>query len=314
MNDRIILELSKLAEKEKFHHQFKFKAYLKAIQSLKNFPDPISTIQQVANLPGIGKGIQEKIQEILETGQLTLSPPPLDPKQELLQQLLQIYGVGEKKAKELIDSHKIQSLLELRDRTELLNEKQQIGLKYYDHLLERIPHQEMLVHEKFIRGAWSGDIYGQDLVFDFEIVGSFRRRAKTSGDIDILVTFDSSQNLLPRLIFILRRQKYILETLAEGSKKFMGICKLPYLTPRRIDIIWTAPEEYPFALFYFTGSDQYNRRVREVAHRQGWKLNERGIIPMTVETRELTLPDFRTERDITDFLGLPFVPPENRMS
>ena len=49
----------------------------------------------------------------------------------------------------------------------------------------------------------------------------------------------------------------------------MGICRLPNQTPRRIDIIWCSREEYPFALFYFTGSDKYNRRVREIAHKKG---------------------------------------------
>lgn len=308
MNELIIQELQKLADKEKTH-PFKYKAYCKAISTLSTFPSQIISADQVSDLPGIGKGIQEKIALILENGQLTITP---DPRQEIFSALLNIYGVGEKKANELIDKHHVLSLADLKKNPALLNEKQRLGLKYYSQLLERIPHQEMVLHQKFIRNIWENDPHSEKLTYTFEIVGSFRRKCPTSGDIDILITFDPSQNILPRLVFTLRRNNYIIETLAEGPKKFMGICRLPRLTPRRIDIIWTPPDEYPFALFYFTGNDKYNRAVRDHAKRLGYRLNEKSLEPITPDAKKTPLPIFQTEKDITDFLQLPYLSPEQR--
>ena len=227
--------------------------------------------------------------------------------------LTNIYGVGEKKASELIEKHNITDLLTLKSRQdELLNDKQKIGLKYYNYLLERIPQAEMAVHHKLIKGIWDNDATSRPYNFTFELVGSYRRKAATSGDIDILITFDESLNLMSRLVYTLRKNNYIIETLAEGVKKFMGIARIPNHTPRRIDIIWCSREEYPFALFYFTGSDKYNRMVREHAHKMGYRLNEKNLIPITNHTRNMDIPIFESEKDITDFLKLPYLEPTER--
>lgn len=305
MNEKIIYNLSLLADKEK-SHPFKHKAYKNAITSLENYTSEITSSSQISHLPGIGKGIQEKIDQILNN---TFEPP--NQENDTLKMFTNIYGVGEKKAKELIEKHSILDLLTLKSKqNEVLNDKQRIGLKYYNHLLQRIPHTEMLLHNKFINTIWMNDSHCNTFKFKYEMVGSYRRKEMTSGDIDILITFEESLNLMSRLVYVLRRNNYVIETLAEGPKKFMGICRLPNQTPRRIDIIWCSREEYPFALFYFTGSDKYNRRVREIAHKKGLKLNEKNIQYIMGEKKEL--PDFLTERDITDFLGLPYLEPQDR--
>lgn len=309
MNNKIIDNLKLLSEKEKSNY-FKHRAYEKAIEQLLQYPDEIKSIEDVENIPGIGKGIKEKIQQILND---TFKKPAINIKNEIFEQLKKIYGVGEKKALDLIENHNIKELSDLKQReAELLNEKQRIGLKYYGYLLERISQKEMMLHDKLISGIWKNDPHCNNFKFTYEIVGSYRRKEQTSGDIDILITFDESLNLLPRLIYTLRRNNYVIETLAEGSKKFMGIARIPNHTPRRIDIMWTSSDEYPFALFYFTGSDRYNRSVREIANKRGYRLNERMLIPITNLTKSQPLPEIRSERDITDFLGLPYLEPQER--
>jgi len=310
MNTTIISELSKLASKEQHSNNFKYRAYKNAINSLSQFPTPITNSSQVANLKGIGKGILQKIDEILEYGQLQ-NQPTLPQNQEILQILTNIYGIGYKKAITLINDHKITNLQTLKDKQEeLLNEKQKIGLKYYYPLLQRIPKQEMDLHKKYITNIWENDLSDIPQEFTFEIVGSYRRNASDSGDIDILVTFDPKNNLLPKLIKELKKANYIIETLAEGNKKFMGICRLPTLTPRRIDIMAFSPKEYPFGLLYFTGSDKYNRNMREHANRLGYKLNEKCIIPIINKTEKI--PEFTSEEEIVAFLKLPYIHPHNR--
>lgn len=310
MNQKIIEELSKLADKEKLSNNFKYRAYKNAITSLKEYPETITSSSQLSTLKGFGKGILQKIDEIITFGELQ-NQPTLTPKQELIQTLTNVYGIGDKKALDLIDNHNIQSLQQLKEKqNELLNDKQKIGLKYYNHLLKRIPRQEMDLHKKFIYNIWMDDLNNIPKEFKFEIVGSYRRNAESSGDIDILITFEPHLQLLPQLINILKSNNYIIESLAEGTKKFMGICKLPLLTPRRIDIIWTSPKEYPFGLLYFTGCDKYNRNMREHAHKLKLKLNEKEII--SISSPPIHIPPLNTEEEICSFLNLPYIPPHLR--
>jgi len=306
-NSKIIKNLGLLAEKEK-NHPFKLKAYKNAIREIEKLDFEIMDEEDISGIPGIGKGIKEKINLILEDK--FIAP---DAEKDILGMFQNIYGVGEKKAKELIDIHKVSNLLDLKARQdELLNDKQKIGLKYYDPLLERIPHGEMILHHKFIKGIWNNDHQCKGFRFVFEIVGSYRRGELSSGDIDVLITFDESLNLMSRLVYTLRKNNYVIETLAEGPKKFMGICRLPGQTPRRIDIIWCSREEYPFALFYFTGSERYNRMVREWANKKGYRLNEKKLVPITESTGMVKMPIFEKEKDITDFLGLEYLEPCKR--
>ena len=306
MNEKIIINLSLLADKEK-KHPFKYKAYVNAINIIKEMPEIIN-IEQLDNIAGIGKGIKEKINLILKDE--FVAP---ETEKDIVTIFTNIYGIGEKKAQELVNEHKVFDLLTLKTRQdELLNDKQKIGLKYYYPLLERIPHNEMILHHKFIKNIWNNDYHCNGFKFKFEIVGSYRRKEVSSGDIDVLITFEESLNLMSRLIYTLRRNNYIIETLAEGPKKFMGICRLPNQTPRRIDIIWCSREEYPFALFYFTGSESYNRYVREWAHKKGFKLNEKRLVPIVNATQNVKMPYFETEKDIVDFLGLEYLEPHLR--
>ena len=200
MNQTIINELSKLATKEQYNNNFKYRAYKNAIQSLSTFPNPITNSSQVSHLKGIGKSICQKIDEIIQHGQLQ-NQPTLSTNQEIIQILTNIYGIGYKKAQQLVETHHITNLQELQSQQNLLlNEKQRIGLKYYHALLQRIPKQEMELHNKLIKKIWHNDLNNIPKEFTFEIVGSFRRNEPSSGDIDILITYNPTNSLLPLLI------------------------------------------------------------------------------------------------------------------
>ena len=171
-----ILRIRDLQSGEKFSAL----AYTKAIRELKKL-ESIKTVSDVENIAGVGKKIKEKVKEILETGELKAAEKA---KEELsidvYQDLLKIQGVGPVKAKDLIEKHKIKSIEELRSKPELLNDVQIMGLKYYEDSLERIPRDEMMEHEKKIMEKIQ-------LPFQATIVGSYRRGAESSGDIDVLI-------------------------------------------------------------------------------------------------------------------------------
>ena len=109
------------------------------------------------------------------------------------------------------------------------------------------------------------------------------------------------------------QQGYLVCTLAHGSKKFMGMGLLQgYKTNRRIDIMYTKPQEYPFAIMYFTGSSEFNQRMRSEVLEKGLSLNEYSL--KDANTKQPVKHIFHTEKDIFDYLQYEYVEPWDRIN
>ena len=80
---------------------------------------------------------------------------------------------------------------------------------------------------------------------------------------------------------------------------------------RRIDFMLTQEHEYPFALLYFTGSGPFNVAMRNFALSKGYSLSEYGLKDAN---GKFVGDAFRTEEDIFEFLGLKYIPPEQRIN
>lgn len=310
-NDIIIENLEILYDHEIISgNNFKATAYKKIITNIKDTDIKIKTIDDVKSIDGIGKSILEKIKELIETCKLTVVEELLkDPKYILGKQLLHIYGIGPAKIKELINSISSIEDLKLEKNKHLLNDKQQIGLKYYDDLLLRIPKVEANKHNILIKNT----LKKLNKNLEFEMVGSFRRKLKTTGDIDILIKYDPTFNLK---IFIdtLISEGYILETLANGKNKFMGICKLNDKLPaRRLDILVSNEDNYYFALLYFTGSYKFNIYMRNIALEKGLSLSEYGFKDNKTKKILDTTSIIKNEKDIFDYLKIDYLEPEKRL-
>jgi DNA polymerase/3'-5' exonuclease PolX len=316
--DIIIRELNEMRKKAVADRAtFKSVAYSKAIKSIKeHFKDrDIISVHDVTGVPNIGTKIRLKIKEILETGYLEAAERVRhDPKIILINQITDIYGIGPSKAKTLVENRRVTSIDDLRTRQdELLNSKQIIGLRYQDDISRRIPRREIDKHNIFLQKI----IRDIDRRATITIVGSYLRNHPDSGDIDILITHpDNDINVYRRFISRLGEVGYITELLAYGDKKFMGLAKLSgHKYHRRIDVLYTPIEEYPFALLYFTGSGRFNTTVRKIATEYGYRLSEHGIRHIDPDTRKPVTPVdmiFRTEHDIFDFLNIAYLPPELR--
>ena len=316
-----------VAEKE----TFKARAYKKAIDGLKTV-ESIRSLDDVSAVPGIGEKIREKIVEILSTGELA-SAKRAAASHAVHDELMAVYGIGPAKAAELIAAG-IGGIADLRAASAadpgLLNDKQKIGLKYYEDLLKRIPRSEMLEHQAMLaellpeeveRGRAKLDPLSAagspaaDATTSFEIVGSFRREAETSGDIDVLIRVAEGQNgkkLLRDYVTMMAGFGYLVETLALGDKKFMGICQLPGEPARRLDILMTPAAEYPYAILYFTGSDVFNIAVRQWALDRGYTLNEHTLAAIREGVKPV--PPMTSERDILRFLRISYVAPRDRVA
>ena len=150
-----------------------------------------------------------------------------------------------------------------------------------------------------------------------DIVGSFRREAVTSGDIDVLIRIPKNASKkeikenLARYVKSLKDNNYIEEILALGEHKCMAISRIPGGKARRLDLLMTPDEEYAYAILYFTGSDRFNVAFRQHALETGYTLNEHTLKPIREGVRPI--PYMKTEQDIFKFLRLRYVEPSQRV-
>jgi len=307
-NQAIINQLKILQEYEKINkNPFKVNAYDKVIDGIEMYEKDIESAEDLKNIKGVGKKIEDKIIEFLTTGKMHAVENALkDEKYILGKKLLNIYGIGPAKVEELLE--KIQSFDQLRldENKALLNEKQKIGLKYYDDLEKRIPYSEGKKHYKIIEKT----IGNHEITFD--MVGSYRRKNKDMGDIDILIK-DHPQFNLKEFVNVLTVSGYILETLASGKNKFMGICRIADDLPaRRIDVLVTDPKTYHFALLYFTGSYTFNIYMRRIALQKGLSLSEYGFKDTKTNKLIDTSSVIQSEEDVFKYLDIPYVAPDKR--
>ena len=310
MNTQIIDNLRILADYERINKEpFKVRAYEKVIDSIELYDKKIETIEDIKALKGVGKKIEDKIVEFIATGNVAEVENVIkDPKYILGIKLKGIYGVGPAKITELMT--KIKDFEELREHPELLellNDKQRIGLKYYDQMNLRIPMAEGKQHYKSVKNMLDASI-------EFEFVGSFRRKNKDMGDIDILIKNKDGGGgiVLKDIIKRFVDEKYVIEKLALGNNKFMGLCKLsPELPARRIDILLADPSHYYFALLYFTGSYNFNIYMRKVALSKGLSLSEYGFKDSKGNLMDTT-DTIHSEEDIFAYLDIPYTAPHKR--
>lgn len=305
MNTQIIDNLRILADYERINKEpFKVKAYEKVIDSIELFDKKIETLEDIKLLKGVGKKIEDKIVEFLATGNIAEVANVLrDPKYILGSKLKGIYGVGPAKITELMT--KIKDFEELKEHPELLNDKQKIGLKYYDDMNIRIPMAEGKRHYKIVKNMLDAGI-------EFEFVGSFRRKNKDMGDIDILIKNKGNGIVLKDIIKRFVDEKYVIEKLALGTNKFMGLCSIsPELPARRIDILIADPSHYYFALLYFTGSYNFNIYMRKLALKKGLSLSEYGFKDSKGNLIDTT-DTIHSEEDIFAYLDIPYTEPHKR--
>ena len=188
-------------------------------------------------------------------------------------------------------------------------------LKYYYDILQRIPRDEIEEFKIILEKLFIEESKKITGLSSFEIVGSYRRNASTSGDIDLIIT-NSENNSEIFTLFLNRlvKEGVIIELLSRGQVKSLTIGRLPTGSSsdnrlaRRIDLLYSSPQEYAFAILYFTGSQEFNTVMRQKALDLGYTLNEHGISRKQdgIKGELITTTQFKTEKDIFDFLNLEF--------
>jgi NAD-dependent DNA ligase/DNA polymerase/3'-5' exonuclease PolX len=307
-NESFIEILEKLSTKMlKQGEPFRARAYQKAQEFIMTYPGNITKIDDIKGKPNIGPAILEKLTEFLSSGTLQVIE---DDKNNPVNILSDVYGIGPKKAQELVGQG-ITTIAQLRANQHiLLNDTQIVGLKYYEDILKRIPRSEIedynAVFKEHLKDA------------SYEIVGSYRRGLENSGDIDIIITSNDSTNdssNFIKLINILIKQKIIIEVLSQGVSKCLVISRInPSATARRVDFLYASKEEYPFSILYFTGSKIFNTVMRNHALTLGLTMNEHGLYKMENKKKgEKVNHQFLNEKDIFKYLNMEYKEPQERV-
>ena len=268
--------------------EYRALAYSKAIMSLRN-----------NTKKGIGSSIQAKINEITKTGKLQLLEDlKKNPIFQEQQELLKIHGI----TSNFIKKYNVKSIEELENKVEKglikLTNAQRLGLEYHEELKKKIPRSQM----KAIGDVIINRVKTIPNVISAELVGSYRRGAELSKDIDILVV---SNNPNISVEVLKKIKKVVKGTFTSGSRKFSGIVDI-YDQERHIDIMYAHPNEYATSLLAFTGSAGFNRLLRLKAIEMGMKLNEKGLYKGNKKIST------KTEKEIFKKLKLKYIKPELR--
>ena len=313
LNDKFIELMEKLADiMLKKGEPFRARAYQKAQETIMAYPVDILSPNDLKGKPGIGETIMEKLNEYVQTGTLKVIERE---KNNPVNILAEVYGIGPKKAKDLVDQG-ITSIAQLRENQQLLNDIQKVGLNYYEDILKRIPRSEIEDYKAIFETAFpnQGSPSAKGTDGKMEIVGSYRRGAQSSGDIDVIIT-SNSPRVFTTFVDNLIKEKIILYVLSRGPTKCLVVAKIPSSDAvRRVDFLYTNPEEFPFAILYFTGSKICNTVMRHIALEKGYTMNEHGIYKMEAKKKgEKVNHPFKSEKDIFDFLGLEYKSPIERI-
>lgn len=293
---------------------FKLKALRKILPQIINHEFPIVSGEYAMTcLEGVGKGFANRIDEILETGRLKELKHGKEDESGEINELCRVTGIGAVYAKKLITEHNIHSVDQLRSAVDKgtikLTHHRAIGLKYFEDFEKRIPASEVMLADKLLHKMCKKI----DKKLILTVCGSYRRGCETCGDIDVLITHPDAENegtYLTELITQLSAIGFLVDHLThQGNKKYMGVCKVGDLG-RRIDIRFVDHASYYAAMIYFTGSKNFNIRIRKQALEMGYSLNEYGL--HCVDDVEKAIIPVNSEEELFEMLGMEYVDPTDR--
>lgn len=288
---------------------FRTRAYHNAAQALRGLPEDLSEMiadGTLAEVPGVGKTIHEKIVRLVTTGELPEFEAMKAETPPGLVALLRVPGLGPKKIKQLHDDLGIASLADLRTAAESgqIAAVKGFGAKTAAKILEGIAFVEKTGDRilqstarrlvapllEFVR-AHPGVIRAQ-------VCGSLRRRADTAGDLDILFSSDNPAPLLAEFV----KRPEAAQVIGVGETR----ASIRLAGGVQCDLRGVGDDQFPLALHYFTGSKEHNIAMRRRAIARGYKLSEYAL---EGAAGPVPCPD---EAAIFAALGLAFIPPELR--
>ena len=302
---KILEELENIMSRQ--GETFRARAYHKASETIMTFVDDITDTSQLNGKPNIGETILSKLQEYVDTGVVcAIELKKHDP----MNIITKVYGIGPKNAQALINDG-IDTIEKIRAHPERLTTAQKIGAEFFYDIEQKIPREEIDAYKKLFDDAFAkSTTQGAK----FEIVGSYRRGKIESGDIDIIITHkQNNKDTFVAFLDELIKEKIITHILSRGHTKSLTLAKISDKPSRRVDFMYAPPDEYAFAILYFTGSKAFNTMQRQRAIDLGYTLNEHGMHEMRDGIKGANVSgNFQTEEDIFRFLCMEYKNPHER--
>jgi DNA polymerase (family 10) len=289
---------------------FKVRAYEKAARAVAGYHADVSKLDSagLGKIPNVGKSIAAKISEYFDTGKIVALEDLRKDIPRGARTLIDIPGLGPKKAVTLSKELGVASVDELAEAIKAgrLDGMAGFGPKTAQNILHGIELLRRNEGRVLIDVAMD---LAEELVADLSKVpgtiecayaGSLRRVRDTIGDVDILAAAEDSTALMAAFA----AHPQVAEVIGSGPTK----TSIRTRRGMQVDLRVVKPEAWGAALQYFTGSRAHNIRVREMAVHAGLKLSEYGLF--NAETGELIVS--QTEEEVYRRLGLPWIAPTLR--
>ena len=285
-------------------------AYHRAAESLRNLGEEVQVIHsrgELKKIPGVGKAIAEKIEELLATGKLEFLNRLEEEVPPSLLELLEVSDVGPKKAALFWKQAGITSLVELEAaateghlrRLAGMGEKSEQRIVEGIAALKRRSNRLSLGVAHPIGLRWVEWLRAQPGVESADLAGSLRRWRSTIGDLDLVAASSDPTNLMQAFT----SHSEVERALSHGTNK----SSIELNNGLKIQL-WVQPEDrYGSLLQFVTGSKDHNVRLREHAQQMGLSLSERGLTDSSGKEQV-----FQDEESLYRALAMDWIPPELR--
>jgi DNA polymerase (family X) len=296
---------------------FRVNAYKKIARTLDDIPQDIETLAKtpaLEEIPGIGKPSAEKIREFLRSGKIGEFEEIFAEVPAGVMQMMKIPTVGPKTVAVLWKEGGISTVEDLKKRLED-GAKSLAGLPG----LGEKKLQKIKENLTFLAASAGRIRLGEALPIALELVeylqtvkgvkaaqycGSLRRGKETIGDIDIAVSAEEKYG--PAISAAVTKHQAVSQIIGAGPSK----TSFRTSTGLQVDVRVVPPESFGAAIQYFTGSKEHNVHLREIAVKQGLKINEWGVYKIVGGKEERICG--ATEEEIYAAVGLAWMPPEMR--
>jgi DNA polymerase (family 10) len=286
---------------------FRARVFTKAARAIAAHPQDLSELSpaELLRIPGVGKSIAGKIAEIIRTGSFAELEELRADIPDGVRQLTKIPALGPRRALQLYRELGISSPGQLKDAIAAgdLSNLKGFGAKSGEKLLHGIELLESAGGRVLLNVAAETAAAVIDAVsaapgcLRIAPAGSLRRASESIGDVDVLAAAQDSAPLMAALTAMPEAAEVIVSGPAKTSiRTRAGL---------QVDLRVVQPEVWGAALQYFTGSQQHNVAVRELAVRKKLKLSEYGLFD--AESGDLIVAG--TEEEVYERLGLSYIPP-----
>jgi DNA polymerase (family 10) len=294
--------------------KYRVLAYSTAAKAIRESPVSVAELAaqgRATEIPGVGKTLAEKIDALLETGEIPAAAKLKAKFPPTLIEVTRVPGVGAKTAKLLFDELGVASLDDLKAAAEAekVREVKGLGPKAEENVLaslERLgepgegPGRVLLSAVRPIAAELAAALRDHPAANRVEVAGSARRWTETCKDIDLIATAEQPRELAEHLAEH--------ELIAAAGKPGPNGVRAQTHNGISVDLRIVPPEAFGNLLQHFTGSAAHNVQLREEAVGRGLSVSEHGIAE--TESGEKTL--CASEEEVYERLGYAYIEPELR--